>query len=422
MCGLSASAHAQFNWPEDKAAAQSHYVQFQDAVNASQFETARPHFVWLYKQAPDLNKALYVKGTKIYEGLQEKATDPKVKTALQDTALMLYDARIQYFQEEADVLNRKGVLAFAYLSGRPDFAQRQQDIFKMYQKIFALNGTDVYLQNVTPYMYLACLEKTAGRLTDEEVLKIYDQVLTVYEVGVKDPQLAVYWEQIKEDADKRLASCVTIDCDFVREQLAPKLKENPTDMTLAKKIESLLLQGGCSDDPLFLETAKLIEKTEPAYGWAITIARKEMGARNYDEAFKYYDEAAGLAENNGKKADVYLEIAQQRSRLGQKQSARAAAQQALSLDGSKRDAYELIGDLYFNSYQDCQGENPVENRLAFIAAYEKYQKAGNANKMANAKEQFPSREELFQYNLQPGQSKSLGCWIGETVTLQTRPQ
>ncbi|MGB3616477.1 MAG: tetratricopeptide repeat protein [Catalinimonas sp.] len=417
------SAQAQFNWPEDKAAAQSQWVQFSDNVKAKQFATARPNFLWLYREAPELNEGLYVKGISMYEGLAAKATDAKVKSALQDTALMLYDERIKYYGEEAEVLNRKGIVAFTFLGTRPDAAKHQEALFALYQRIFELNGTEnVYPHNVTPYMYLACQEKAAGRLNDQEVLVVYDQVLKAYEQGVKkDESLAAYWEQVKEDADKRLTSCVEIDCDFVKEQLAPKLKANPDDIDLAKKIESFLLSGGCSDDPLFLSTAKLIQEREPGYGWAILIAKKEFGNKNYDESFSYYDQAIELAETTEKKAEVHLDLAKRYSYLGRKSQARAEARKAASM-GAGGEAYELIGDLYFNSAPDCTGNNAVENRLAYLAAYEEYRKAGNSTKMSRAKAQFPSRVELFNYNMEPGQTMSTGCWIGETVTLMTRPE
>ena len=68
------------------------------------------------------------------------------------------------------------------------------------------------------------------------------------------------------------------------------------------------------------------------------------------------------------------------------------------------------------SKPDC----PYCDRAVFIAAYAMYQKAGNSSAMANAKSQFPSQEELFLYNMEVGQSYTVGCWINETITLQKR--
>ena len=56
----------------------------------------------------------------------------------------------------------------------------------------------------------------------------------------------------------------------------------------------------------------------------------------------------------------------------------------------------------------------------FIAAYEMYKRAGDTKKMHGAKTQFPSKEEIFTNNFEVGQSLPVGCWINESVRLQSR--
>jgi predicted RNase H-like nuclease len=93
----------------------------------------------------------------------------------------------------------------------------------------------------------------------------------------------------------------------------------------------------------------------------------------------------------------------------------------IETDHSRRDAYSFIGKLYADSYERCKEEvDRVKDRLVFIAAYQMFQKAGDMEAMKFAKEQFPSREELFERNYNAGQSMKLTCWIDETVILQTR--
>ena len=83
---------------------------------------------------------------------------------------------------------------------------------------------------------------------------------------------------------------------------------------------------------------------------------------------------------------------------------------ALEADPSKKEAYIIIGDLYLKSFQDCKGgEDMVKDRAVYIAAYEMYQKGGNAERMAVAQEQFPSKEDLFNYGYDVG--RYLNCWM-----------
>jgi hypothetical protein len=77
--------------------------------------------------------------------------------------------------------------------------------------------------------------------------------------------------------------------------------------------------------------------------------------------------------------------------------------------------------MYFGSYEQCKrGEDKVKDRAVFLAAGEMYRKAGNSAMYAQAKEQFPSKEEVFTYNHEVGGSISVGCWIDTSVTIQTR--
>ena len=97
------------------------------------------------------------------------------------------------------------------------------------------------------------------------------------------------------------------------------------------------------------------------------------------------------------------------------------AYEAIKRDPTKKEAFNFIGNLYFTSYEDCkQGVNEVQDRAVFIAAYEMYRKAGNFDAMQKAKEQFPTMETIFTYDMNVGDPLRIGCWINESVTIQRR--
>ena len=56
----------------------------------------------------------------------------------------------------------------------------------------------------------------------------------------------------------------------------------------------------------------------------------------------------------------------------------------------------------------------------FLIAYDYYAKAGDSKKMGIAKENFPSKEEIFTENIQAGSSATVNCWINESTTVRTR--
>jgi hypothetical protein len=62
----------------------------------------------------------------------------------------------------------------------------------------------------------------------------------------------------------------------------------------------------------------------------------------------------------------------------------------------------------------------ADDRKVYLAAFDYYQKAGDAKKMSIAKEQFPSKEELFLKDYKAGTSTTVDCWINESTTWRTR--
>jgi hypothetical protein len=94
--------------------------------------------------------------------------------------------------------------------------------------------------------------------------------------------------------------------------------------------------------------------------------------------------------------------------------------QSTAADPNNKDGFEKVGDLYMNSNECFKKVNVAEDRLIYIAAYDEYAKSGNQAKMAAARAQFPSKEDIFLLNWKSGEVKSTGCWVSESVTLRTR--
>ena len=104
-----------------------------------------------------------------------------------------------------------------------------------------------------------------------------------------------------------------------------------------------------------------------------------------------------------------------------KEKSRKNAKLSISLKSDNSNAYKLIGNLYMTSYEDCkESKSRVEDRLEFIAAYNMFKKGGLISQANQAREQFPSMEELFNENLEIGQTMNVGCWIKENVVLNKR--
>ena len=396
---------------------------YSDAVKMQDWQTAIPPLQWLINKAPDLNQSLYVNGAKIYDNLAKVEKDEAQQRVYIDSLMLMYDLRMKYFNDSVNVMNRKVFKAYRYYI--KDYSKSEW-LLEIFDETYEISGRKVMDQNLLAYMNVIKVNKLAKKnLSDEEILMRYDVISNVIEAKVnslkaKNKSTAKV-DQQKEYIDKILTEIVDFDCDLIAEKMGPRFKENPNDINLVKRMFSFMLTGKCTDSDLFLDVSKQLQSLEPNYGLAKVIGNKCLVAGNYGCASQYFNEALTLTDDGAEKAEIYINLGKMESKRNNKPAARSNYRQALAADAGNTEPYVLIGDLYYHSYEECKKlENQVEDRLVFIAAYEMYQRGGDAAKMRSAKSQFPSTEEIFTANFEKGQVMSVECWIRESVKLESR--
>jgi tetratricopeptide (TPR) repeat protein len=138
-------------------------------------------------------------------------------------------------------------------------------------------------------------------------------------------------------------------------------------------------------------------------------------------AEELFFKANEFATTPAEKSEVLLLMGALKADQGQKVAARTMYQKAVEADPAAKEAYNNIGILYFTSYEQCkQGKSKVDDRAVFLLAYDMFMRGGNGQMAAQAKEQFPSKTEIFEENREAGDKISLGCWIGQSTTIRTR--
>lgn len=450
LVSLAAFGQKGWKWPEDSAskvkAIEMNVIQ-SDAVKMGDYKTAIPALKWLLANAPDLNKSIYINGAKSYESLAKEAqkeekeakttlksaTDKEPakavlakKTALReayaDTLLTMYDLRIQYFGDKPNVLNRKVFKAYKYFIEDYD---KSEWLLEMFDEAFDIGGTKIPDPNFIAYMNVVKVNARLKKIDEDVILDRYDKL-----IGVMDLKMAANKEKdksnerlikYKEMIDNILTEIVDINCEFVKTNMAPKFDENPEDIKLVKRMFKFMLIGKCTDSPLFLSVSKQLQKLVPDYGLCKMIASKCVANKDYSDAHSYYSEALELTEDGIKKSEIYVSQGKVYAAQHNKAKSRAMYSHAIAADPTNRNAFIGIGDLYYHSFKECsEQQDMVKDRLVFIAAYDQYKKAGDSKKMTLAKEQFPSKEDLFNGNYEAGQTLLVGCWINKSVVLRSR--
>ena len=442
---LNIIAQPGWNWPENKSEAEEKNVLYTDYLKQQNCDQAKIHLDWLIENVPGLHVSIYQNGIKIYRCLIDKEEDPIIKNELIKKALILFDGRIENFGREAYVKNRK--VTFAYTFYRSDKTQ-YESLFNMFKDAFLLNGNKIGNSNLVAYMDIVRKHKlTSKSISDDEVLEIYDMISKTISFKLSnDDKNQVRYKKYQDNLDKLLTATITVDCNFVENTLGPKLIEltsqpndeiaqtdyetlTPVDISysqeivnLAKKIFQLSITGKCTSSEIALEAAKIMFTNEKDFAVAKFISSRELSTKNYESALEYCDAAIESAgDNNNQKSEMFLRKAQIYQVIGNKLKSRDNARKSISLNSSNSDAYKIIGNLYMSSYEDCrEGKSRVQDRLLFIAAYNIFKSGGLSNQANRAREQFPSMEEIFNENLEVGESMNTGCWINETVTLNKR--
>lgn len=413
-------AQEGWNFPSDQAQeakAREKNAAYTDFMNGEQFIEATHPLHWLLVNVPELNPSIYQNGTKIYDAAAKVTTDEAQKRIYQDSVMALYVKRGEIYDDETKWIENKAYYAYNYYK---DDKTMLPQVVADFERALEVNG-ELSLAQLYPAYFDAIRRDVAynSSLTPEQVLEKYGKIqeyLAKAEAGGNDVTTA------KNQMEQLLVAMDLIDCDFIENTLGPKLVADPTNEALADQIFTYSVQYKCFNSDAFLQALEIKHAKEPSFSTSQVIAMRYIQDGKLTEAESMWKEALGLAESDAQKAEAHMELATIYAKQGKKSAARAEAKEAVAIDSSKTtDVYSMIAGMYMNSMNDCKGGvSLVKDRSIYIAAYNAYQRAGDSKGMAQARAQFPSKEEVFAEGMQVGQSISTGCWIGETVTLATR--
>ena len=427
IISFSASAQCtEYKWPQDQSKAEKYVDAFKAAIKEQNYKGATGGIQWMIANAPQWHSDLYVAAIDTYDKLSSQELDPAIKQRYVDSLLIIYDLRIKNCGDEMNVLNRKAYSANKYNGQSKD---KMKDVLTIFDKTYEVSGNNVFDNNLLAYMDVVKANADAKSLTEEQVVERYNKLIEVIDSKIKRAE-----EQNKTaDIDKyrkvvaaidvRLAKVVKINCAFVKKVFEPKLKANPNDVAMAKKIYQFMLADKCTDDAIWLEAAEILHNSNPDFGTLKELCSKYIQNKNFDKANPLLTEAQGKAAAAAEKSWIEILKGDIEFQKGNKPAARDLYKQALVVDPVSKVAYEKIGDLYSASVSDCsKTPGSAEEKLVYIAAYQQYFKAANIEKCQQTLAKYPTAAELTKANWKAGEVKKLACWIDESVTVKARKE
>jgi tetratricopeptide (TPR) repeat protein len=417
-------------WPEDKKKAEESLAIYGDAFKSGNYKEAKGPLLWLINNAPKVNRQIYIDAADMYDKAATAETDAAKKQILIDSMLTMYDLRIKSCGEEASVLNRKANASFKH-----NYKNKEKlpGLLELFDKVFEMNGNNVSDATLPTYMNLTDLNsKYVKNLSCDQVMQRYDKLMVVIEAKNKVAleknkpadveKLKGYKAQIEDTMIKSVTSLGCATCDFVKKNMEPKYRQNPKDLGMAKKMFGFMLADKCTDEPLWLELGDvMIDGGEKDFGLMKNVAIKHIGKGNMARAEVLMKEASTLAKEPQDKSEALMILGSMESKKGNKVGARDLFRQANAADPRNLEALSKIGDMYYNSSDDCKKlKSKAEDRLVYLAAFDMYARAKDNPGMAKSKAQFPGKEEIFELNWKAGETKHIDCWVQADVVLRTR--
>lgn len=410
---------------KDSAECVKNLSLFNEYYKQGAYHDAYESWKWVFENCPASSKNLYVRGAGMLEGLIKQEKDEGRKKNLIDTLMLMYDRRITYFGEKGFVEGEKGLKKYDYASGDKD----KLEALEILKGAIAYEGNKTGPILLYRYFQLNTELYKQKLVSKEQILDLYDQLGSIIDYNLENnsPDAEDY-EKSRTNIENFFGPFAS--CEDLINIYSPRLKANPEDKVLTKKIVQLFERKKCFDAPVYLEAAEKLYKFEPTASSAASLARMYVAKGNYAKASGLYNEAIDLDSSISKKALYHLELAELNlQKLKNFQQARVHAQRAAALRSNWGRPFIMIGDIYVAAASSC-GDDDFKKSAVYWAAVDKYQYAKSidpivaedANKrIATYSKYFPDKEAIFFRSLKEGESFQIDyCWINETTTVRIR--
>jgi len=412
----------------------------------------------VFLNCPRASQYVYTNGEKIMEYFIR--TNPKEKDAYIDTLNMLMDARAKYFSVDpktgasqvASIMGRKGLLIYTYNKNRYEEAY---NVLKNAVELDAsqLQGAyiDAYFKATIDMVNNDKAEKMTIINVYQELSEVVDNNIMVLAESVNQLEEAKVDAETSGDAeavagfDKQIEKnekSININkgvksnldnlfqpyasCEDLIKVFSAKMAETPDDVTMLKRITTILDKKDCTNSKLFLDAAVRLNELEPSPEASYSLGIKFFKDNKYSDAATFFEQAT-KTDNNDRRYRAYRNLGMCYENMGSLSRARDIYRKAAQVDPTNGEPYLLIGMLYAGSSKQFSGE--IESKAVYWAAVDKCNKAKSIDPSCAEKANgliraytaaFPSMETIFFNDYSEGQSFQVGGWIGETTTIRAK--
>ena len=321
----------------------------------------------------------------------KKGASKERQKSLSDSVIWAYEQSIKLFGDNPKINE-------SYGADLIKMGKVSKGVEVMKKSIDSANGA-TRASSIYYYSNALAVLKNKEEKDCEVLVEEYDRLSSIIE---KNNGKNGY-DKAQEAIDKFLGPCLS--CENLLPIVRKKFEKAKTDDNERKKILSMLDRRGCTDNDVFITLTEIeCEKNPTAKGY-LYLTQIYINKGQKSKAKGYMDKAIELAETKEEKLDLIIKAAKQFSG-----SAGSYANDALAIDPNSGEAYLIKA--YLIARSKC-GTSRFDDAAINWAAYDMAAKAksidlsvsSEASKaMSQYKARFPSKTDLFDQGLKPGQS------------------
>lgn len=395
---------------------------YREFVKQNNIKDAISPWTKVFYDCPAASKNIYLDGVKIYRFLIEGESDVNKQTALVDSLMKVYDQRIKYYKEEGFVLGRKGV---DFLRYRKDNIEDVKTGYDILLKSISLQKNKSEEAVLVTYMTASETLYKGNVIKNDQVIEDYALLSDIIDSKLAKDNNDEKAIQARDNIDAVFERAGAATCEALNNLFKPKFETTPNDIGLLEKITNLLDKTNCKEDDLFFNASENLHNLKPTSKSASMVAEMCGKREKNEKAIKYYLQAISLEEDNIVKSVIYLQLASIYRKLEKFPEARDYALKALEVNPSAGEAYLIIGHLYAAS-SSC-GVDDLTKAAIYWVAVDKYIQAKSVKPelteesdryIETYKKYFPSKETIFFFSLNEGDTYRVGCWINENTTVR----
>jgi len=425
-----------FDYAPDPDQTIENYVLYRDFIKAEDWELAFDYWKKVYEVSPAADgqrNTVYNDGVRFYERFLSQTDDEAMKSKYLDTIFMLYDEMELCYPDDMYASARK---AFDLYYKYPDRASKME-IYNLFKETIDNEGLDSPDFIINPFTSLIVdLYFDNQKISMAEAQKYQQMVRDIIANGLEECEGSACerWKIVEQYAPERLEAFETVrgfyDCEYYKNKYYQDFLDNPNDCDNVRTVYARLTWAKCPQtDEEFQELIRVGNENCAPEG--TTVARDAYDClknADYDCAIENFQKAADETDDEDKKAKYLLTISKiYYAHLKNFPSARQYALQAAETKSGWGEPYIVIGRLYASSGPLCGPGRGWDSQIVVWPAIDMWNRAksvdpsvaSEANKLiARYRQYMPSVGDIFQRNLEEGDSFYVGCWIQENTTIR----